>query len=122
VPTPSCQETGFWEARSRFSNEPTKVNLLCPNPGLKIAFHSPKPLLKPDCVCALRRKGGTVTSSPTSSPFSAVRNNREIRAFFAYFGAERAKILVWRSAQSGANLSPREFPANRENNREFANF
>ena len=27
---------------------------------------------------------------------------------------------AWRSAQSGANLSPVKFPANRENNREFA--
>jgi hypothetical protein len=29
---------------------------------------------------------------------------------------------VWRSAQSGANFSPREFPANREKYREFAKF
>ena len=29
---------------------------------------------------------------------------------------------AWRSAQSGANLSPPKFPANRENNREFARF
>jgi hypothetical protein len=26
---------------------------------------------------------------------------------------------TWRKAQSGANLSPAKFPANRENNREF---
>ena len=29
---------------------------------------------------------------------------------------------VWRSAQSGANLSPPEFPRNREKYREFARF
>jgi hypothetical protein len=29
---------------------------------------------------------------------------------------------AWRSTQSGANLSPAKFPANRENNREFAKF
>jgi hypothetical protein len=34
------------EARSRFSNEPTKVKLLWPNPGLKIALHSPKALIE----------------------------------------------------------------------------
>ena len=50
-----------------------KVNSLCPNPQLLIALHSPNALLKPDCVCALRRKRATVTPSPTSSAFSVVR-------------------------------------------------
>jgi hypothetical protein len=33
-----------------------------------------------------------------------------------------ATQTVWRSAQSGANPSPQEFPANREKYREFADF
>jgi hypothetical protein len=44
----------------------------------------------------------------------------------AFCGKIKAGIFrvqtAWRSAQSGANLSPPEFPANRENNREFRQF
>jgi hypothetical protein len=46
--------------------------------------------------------------------FSAI-----LRAILADFSASQT---VWRSAQSGANLSPREFPVNREKYREFARF
>jgi hypothetical protein len=34
---------------------------------------SQRHFLKPDCACALWRKGRTVTPLPTSSPFSEVR-------------------------------------------------
>src|ERR1035441_2143506 len=42
--------------------------------------------------------------------------SQELRAVFS------ARQTLWRSRQSGANLSPPKFPGNRENNREFSRF
>jgi hypothetical protein len=63
-----------------------------------------------------------------SSSFSAVRFAEEESRKMGMFRVFRAKgrrnfsavETAWRSTQSGANSSPRKFPANREKYREFA--
>ena len=107
----------------------TKVNSLWPNPRLVIALHSPYALLETGLPICLPEKthDSTVFDAEQSILWKSGLpvNDREIRALFAYFGAERTEILVkttWRSAQSRANFSPREFPANREKYREFFQF
>ena|SRR5208283_1317889 len=111
-------------------NVPAKVNSRWPNPRLLIALHSPSPLGETGLRICPAEKRRDSTSFQLISPFSAVRFADEILRNTGMFRVFRGKSrrdfsaakTCWRSAQSGANFSPREFPANRENNREFAKF
>jgi hypothetical protein len=84
------------------------------------------PLQPPETALTLHWKNGKV--APTDSPMRKPRNS--LAAKYGHYSrissqVERKSSAVqtcWRSAQSGADFSPREFPANRENNREFAKF
>jgi hypothetical protein len=85
---------GLWEAPKPVQGL-AKVTI-AGSRGFLIVLHSPYASLKPDCACALWRKGGrcplcrgAVRSLKSGLPV----NNREIRALFAYFGADRAEIL-----------------------------
>jgi hypothetical protein len=75
---------------------PTKVNSPRPHPWLLIALHSPNAVPETGLGMAFRRKAGQCAPHcrAVRSPQSRLSwNNREIRALFAYFGAERAKFL-----------------------------
>jgi hypothetical protein len=70
--------------------------------------------LKPDCACALRRKGGTGAPLPTGSPFSAVRFEDEIlqntgtfRAFCGY--GRRTLSAVQTAWRRGRDSNPRYY-------------
>jgi len=93
-----------------------------------IALHSPYELVEPGLRICLPENGpgsDRIRCGAVRSLRSGLSgNSREIRALFAYLGAKPAEVL--RSpdcvAERGANLSPAKFPANRENNKEFARF
>ena len=85
------------------------------------------PLLKPDCACDLQRTARTVTVFDAEQ---SVLRSPVYLGIIAKYGhcsrisarSERTFSAVqtsWRSAQSRANSSLREFPANREKYREF---
>jgi hypothetical protein len=58
----SYPEMGVWKRGDRSSNKPTRVYLLWLNPDLRSHYIRLRPLLKPDCPCALQRKAKTVTA------------------------------------------------------------
>jgi hypothetical protein len=106
-----------------------KVNSLWLNPRILIALHSPCALLETRLRMCLPEK--TVKKRPTARAVRSLQsglplNNREILALSRISAQNKrnssAVETAWRSAQSGANLSPVKFPANRENNREFSQF
>jgi hypothetical protein len=96
--------------------------------GLRSHCIRPTESLKPDCKCPLQRKAGRLTPFDPDSQFSPVRFADEILRntgmFCVFRGKSQGRFSAaktgWRSAQSGANSSPPEFPANREKYREFA--
>jgi hypothetical protein len=93
----SGEKTGSWEERNSMSNALPEVNSLGPNPQRLIALLSPGALLetglrmclpeKRQVIDLLRRRAVRSLQSGLS------RNNREIRAFSAYFGGRGADFL-----------------------------
>ena len=120
---PANTETGFEDADR--SQLPMPESLAFD----RIAFAWCPPLNRTVHVPS-REKPAQRPSSLVGSPFSAVRFAEELSRKMGIFRVFRGKVwrnfsalqTAWRSAQSGANLSPAKFPANRENNREFARF
>jgi len=83
--------------------------------------------VKPDYASALQRKTRQSSAAGLSRTLSPVRfqeENRRIAPIFSDFRGMQpgfsATQTAWRRAQSHANFSPQDFPANRENYREFA--
>jgi len=85
------------EAPTSGSKALAKINSLGSNPRLVIALHSPNALLKTGLrMCPPEKSRDSTASNAEQSVFRSPvfsRNNREIRALFAYFGAKRAEFL-----------------------------
>ena len=93
----SLSRNVFMEAPNSVSKALAKVNSLGSNPQLMIALHSPNALLKTGLrMCPPEKSRDSTASNAEQSVFRSPvlsRNNREIRALFAYFGAKRAEFL-----------------------------
>jgi hypothetical protein len=85
---------------------PTEVNSLCTNPRLLIALHSPYALLETGlrmCPPEKSRDSDALHCRVVRSlQFMLLSNNREIRAFSAYFGGKKANFLCSFRLRGGA--------------------
>ena len=99
-------EKGLWEVPKPVSMMPTEVNSLCTNPRLLIAFHSPYALLETGlrmCPPEKSRDSDALHCRVVRSlQFMLLSNNREIRAFSAYFGGKKANFLCSFRLRGGA--------------------